>query len=49
VAERVTQPAEIIPALRRAIAVTMGESGEAGRPALVEFITREETQLSKPW
>jgi acetolactate synthase-1/2/3 large subunit len=42
--ERVTAPAEIAPALRRAIAVTAG-----GRPALVEFITREETRLSRPW
>jgi thiamine pyrophosphate-dependent acetolactate synthase large subunit-like protein len=50
--ERVTEPAEIIPALQRAIAVTgYGLGGEGGdhRPALVEFITREETRLSKPW
>src|SRR2546430_16883814 len=46
VAERVTQPSEIIPALRRALAVV---SPDAGRPALVEFITAEETRLSKPW
>src|SRR5205823_5938394 len=50
--ERVTQPAEIIPALERAIGVT-GYGSESvaggGRPALVEFITREETRLSKPW
>jgi thiamine pyrophosphate-dependent acetolactate synthase large subunit-like protein len=44
VVERVTEPSEIMPALQRAIAVTGG-----GRPALVEFITREETRLSKPW
>lgn len=43
-AVRVTAPSEIVPALRRAIAVT-----ETGRPALVEFITREETALSKYW
>jgi acetolactate synthase-1/2/3 large subunit len=46
--ERVTQPAEIVPALKRAIAMTGYDSAE-GRPALVEFITREETRLSKPW
>lgn len=44
--ERVTEPAEIVPALTRAIAVT---AGDKGRPALVEFITREEIRLSKPW
>jgi acetolactate synthase-1/2/3 large subunit len=51
-AERVTEPAEIIPALRRAIAATgfgAGADPASGRPALVEFITREETRLSKPW
>lgn len=49
--ERVTQPAEIIPALQRAVAVTGfgSKSVGEGRPALVEFITREETSLSKPW
>jgi acetolactate synthase-1/2/3 large subunit len=50
--ERVTRPAEIVPALERAIRVT-GFGSEAstggGRPALVEFMTREETRLSKPW
>jgi len=50
VAERVTQPSEIVPALRRALAVVSPDSeARAGRPALVEFITREETRLSKPW
>ncbi len=50
VAERVTQPSEIIPALRRALAVVApGSNPEGGRPALVEFITCEETQISKPW
>jgi thiamine pyrophosphate-dependent acetolactate synthase large subunit-like protein len=44
VAERVTDPHEIGPALQRAMATTSG-----GRPALVEFITREETRLSKVW
>lgn len=50
--ERVTQPQDIVPALRRAIGV-VGYGPESvaggGRPALVEFITREETRLSKPW
>lgn len=50
--ERVTEPGQIIPGLRRAIQTTgfRTEGGAAtGRPALVEFITREETRLSKPW
>jgi acetolactate synthase-1/2/3 large subunit len=51
-AERVTEPSEIVPALRRAIALCdpdPGTSTSAGRPALVEFVTREEIRLSKPW
>jgi thiamine pyrophosphate-dependent acetolactate synthase large subunit-like protein len=40
--ERVTDAAEIVPALRRAIAAT-----EAGQPALVEFITEKETEISR--
>jgi acetolactate synthase-1/2/3 large subunit len=40
--ERVTEAAEIVPALRRALAAI-----EAGRPALVEFITEKETQISR--
>lgn len=40
--ERVTEASEIVPALRRAIAAT-----EAGQPALVEFITEKETQISR--
>jgi len=40
--ERVTEAAEIVPALRRAIAAT-----EAGQPALVEFITEQETTFSR--
>jgi acetolactate synthase I/II/III large subunit len=40
--ERVTEAAEIVPALRRAIAAT-----EAGRPALVEFVTEQETEFSR--
>jgi acetolactate synthase-1/2/3 large subunit len=48
VAERVTQPSEIVPALKRAISVVAPAEG-TGRPALVELMTREETKLSKPW
>jgi acetolactate synthase-1/2/3 large subunit len=51
-AERVTRPSEIAPALRRALAVVepgAAPAAGAGRPALVEFITGEETKLSKPW
>ncbi|MEX1019609.1 MAG: thiamine pyrophosphate-requiring protein [Litorilinea sp.] len=40
--ERVTTPAEIVPAIRRGIAQT-----EAGKPALLEFITAKETEVSK--
>ena len=40
--ERVTEADEIVTALRRAIAAT-----EAGQPALVEFITEQETQISR--
>jgi acetolactate synthase-1/2/3 large subunit len=48
--ERVTEPGEIAAALKRAIAVTTGSPGHAyGRPAVVEIVTREETELSKPW
>jgi acetolactate synthase-1/2/3 large subunit len=43
-AARVTQPGEIIPAIQRAVAQT-----REGRPALLEFITREEGAFSKPW
>lgn len=43
-AERIEEPKEIIPALRRALKVT----GE-GRPALLEVITKEEVQLSRYW
>ena len=38
--------------LQRAIRVVgygPESAADGGRPALVEFITREETQLSKPW
>ena len=50
--EHVTAPSEIVPALQRAIRRTgFGSEPVAGggRPALVEFITREETRLSRPW
>jgi thiamine pyrophosphate-dependent acetolactate synthase large subunit-like protein len=48
--ERVSEPAEIRAAFERAIAVTRGASQrERGRPAVVEFVTREETNLSKLW
>ena len=39
--ERVTDPAEIIPAIKRGIQQT-----EAGHPALLEFITQKEVQTS---
>ncbi|MGZ3257445.1 MAG: thiamine pyrophosphate-requiring protein [Croceibacterium sp.] len=40
--ERVTEASEIVPALKRAVAAI-----EAGQPALVEFITEKETQISR--
>jgi acetolactate synthase-1/2/3 large subunit len=40
--ERVTEVAEIIPAIKRGIAQT-----EAGVPALLEFITDKEVEISK--
>jgi acetolactate synthase-1/2/3 large subunit len=40
--ERVTDAGEIVPALKRALLAI-----EAGRPALVEFITEKETQISR--
>jgi thiamine pyrophosphate-dependent acetolactate synthase large subunit-like protein len=41
--ERVTDPAQIVPAIERGIAQT-----RAGKPALLEFITEKETQFSRP-
>jgi acetolactate synthase-1/2/3 large subunit len=38
----VTEPSEIVPALRRGIAAT-----EQGQPALLEFITAKEVAVSK--
>ncbi len=40
--ERVTEPAQIVPAIRRGI-----EQTRAGKPALLEFITAQETRISK--
>lgn len=40
--ERVTEPREIIPAIRRGV-----EQTENGTPALLEFITKKETRVSK--
>jgi thiamine pyrophosphate-dependent acetolactate synthase large subunit-like protein len=40
--ERVTQPDQIVPAIQRGI-----EQTRAGTPALLEFITAKETQISK--
>jgi len=45
----VTDPSEIMPALRRAIGYDSDPVSGGGRPAFVEFVTREETHLSKPW
>ncbi len=41
--ERVTDPAEIIPAIKRGI-----EATEDGQPALLEFLTCKETSISTP-
>jgi len=40
--ERIEQPADIIPAIKRGIAAT-----QAGKPALLEFITTKEVEVSK--
>jgi len=42
-AERIERPSEIIPALERAIRIT-----KEGKPALLEFITREEADMATP-
>jgi acetolactate synthase-1/2/3 large subunit len=39
--ERITEPSEIVPAIKRGIAQTL-----EGRPALLEFITEQETESS---
>jgi acetolactate synthase-1/2/3 large subunit len=52
VTQGVADPAAIRPALERALAVTAPGGDPASpeaRPALIEFITREETELSRPW
>ncbi len=41
--ERVSRPEDIIPAIRRGI-----EQTKAGKPALLEFLTCKETEISKP-
>jgi thiamine pyrophosphate-dependent acetolactate synthase large subunit-like protein len=40
--ERITEPDGIVPAIKRGIAAT-----EAGRPALLEFMTSKETSVSR--
>ena len=40
--ERITSPDQIVPAIKRGIAQT-----QAGKPALLEFMTSQETRLSK--
>ncbi len=40
--ERVSEPAEIIPAIKRGI-----EQTRKGVPALLEFITKQETKISR--
>ena len=42
--ERVTRPEDIIPAIQRGI-----EQTRKGVPALLEFITEQETEVSRPW
>ena len=41
--ERVTDPAEIVPAIKRGI-----EQTQEGEPALLEFITAKETEVARP-
>jgi len=40
--ERISTPEEIVPAIRRGIAQT-----QAGKPALLEFLTAKETRISR--
>jgi thiamine pyrophosphate-dependent acetolactate synthase large subunit-like protein len=42
--ERITKAEDIIPAIKRGI-----EQTQKGVPALLEFITEQETQVSRPW
>jgi thiamine pyrophosphate-dependent acetolactate synthase large subunit-like protein len=39
--ERITDPGDIVPAIKRGVAQTL-----EGRPALLEFITQQETEVS---
>ena len=41
--ERVTELSEIVPAIKRGI-----EQTQKGKPALLEFMTAQETRISKP-
>jgi len=41
-AEKVVEPMEVVPAIRHGLEVT-----QAGRPAVLEFITKEEGEYSK--
>ena len=41
-AEKIVEPKDIIPAIQRGLEVT-----QTGRPAVLEFITREEGEYSK--
>jgi uncharacterized protein len=43
-AEKVEKPAEIVPAVKRAL-----EANAGGKPALLEIMSREETAMSKYW
>ena len=41
---KVEKPADIIPTLEKAI-----KTVDSGQPTLIEIITREDTDFSKPW
>lgn len=48
--EKVEKPSEIIPAMQRAKKmVDCGSARPTGQPALLEMITKEEPNFSKPW
>ena len=42
--ERVTKAEDIVPAIKRGI-----EQTQKGVPVLLEFITEQETEVSRPW
>ena len=42
--ERVTKADDIVAAIKRGI-----EATQKGQPALLEFITEQETEVSRPW